>query len=98
MDPRRIIEKIAVPLSTELEEQIASGDRNNFGAKYMTDLWVRTCTMMVYAKRYLVGRDVLTAMVELLAIFDGRKEMLTVKCNKRVLPPLPPLRGCRLIR
>jgi hypothetical protein len=81
---KKILEVVAIPLSSELKEQVNSGDMLTFGAKDVTDEWAKSCTILAYARRHLVGKDMMKAILELVEIFDRRKEMLTENCNKRL--------------
>ena len=80
----KILEGLAISLSRELKEQVDSGDLLRFGSNDVTDEWVKSCTILGYARRHLVGKDMMKAILELVGIFDGRKEMLTGTCNKRL--------------
>jgi len=80
----KIIEVLAVSISPSLKEQIESGDKLSFGTKDITSQWAKSCANLGYAKRHLVGKDMMKAVQELFGIFDTRKEVLTDKSNKRL--------------
>ena len=80
----KILEGLAISLSPELKEQVDSGDLLRFGSNDVTDEWVKSCTILGYVRRHLVGKDMMKAILDLVGIFDGWKEMLTGTCNKRL--------------
>jgi hypothetical protein len=69
-----------VPLSKRLQEQLA-GDNLNFGAYDVGDVWTQSTTVLIYARRHFIERDVMTAIKELLGVIDNRKETLVETCN-----------------
>jgi hypothetical protein len=78
----RILNKL-VPLSKRLQEQLA-GDNLNFGAYDVGDAWTQSTTVLIYARRHFIERDVMTAIKELLGVIDNRKEALVETCHKRL--------------
>ncbi len=46
---KKMLEVVVILLSSELKEQVNSGDMLTFGSEDLTDEWAKSCTILTYA-------------------------------------------------